>query len=172
MPNWCANVLDLTHDDLTMIARAKKALEDERFCDEFVPLPDALKETTAPSINNKDTEALIGETGYADWYNHNVGEWGTKWDFGSSDISHSYENHIHCSFDTAWGPPVALMEKLEDMGFSVHLQYYEPGMSFCGVYQDGYDETWECPDAPEEVREFWNMDELEEDDLLEDEEDE
>jgi len=169
MPNWCANVLDLTHDDLTMIARAKKALEDERFCDEFAPLPEALKETTAPSMPN---EQLINETGYSDWYNHNIGEWGTKWDFGSYDVSQNDDNHLHASFDSAWSPPLVLMEKLEEQGFRVRLEYYEPGMDFCGVYEAGFDETWNCGDAPEIVREFWGMDELEEDDLFEDDEEE
>jgi hypothetical protein len=171
MPNWCANVLELTHDDPAMIDRARKALEDDRFCDEFAPLPEALKETTAPS---KPNDRLINETGYSDWYSHNVAEWGTKWDFGSSDMSQEYNGHLHASFDTAWGPPLALMEKLEQQGFGVHLEYYEPGMNFCGIYEDGFDESWECQDAPDEVKDFWNIEEIyeEEDDLLEDEEDE
>ena len=167
MPNWCANVLDMWHDDSAMIDRAKKALEDERFCDEFVPLPEALKETTAPSLPNKD---LISETGYSDWYNHNIGEWGTKWDFGSSDISQESKNHLCASFDSAWSPPLELMSKLEEMGFNVRLQYYEPGMDFCGVYEAGFDETWNCGDAPEVVREFWNMDDNEDEDWDPDEE--
>jgi hypothetical protein len=47
-------------------------------------------------------------------------------------------------------------------------------MNFCGIYEDGFDESWECQDAPDEVKDFWNIEEIyeEEDDLLEDEEDE
>lgn len=159
MPNWCMNVLDLRHDDPAMIDRAKKALADDRFCDEFVPLPESLKETTAPNMT--PSPKLVKETGYSDWYSHNVAEWGTKWDFGSSDVTQELDTHLHCSFDTAWSPPIELMEKLEAMGFDVHLEYYEPGMNFCGVYDNGFDEYWECDDAPDEVRDFWNMNEPE-----------
>jgi hypothetical protein len=35
------------------------------------------------------------------------------------------------------------MEKLVDMGFSVKLYYYEPGMCFAGIWEDGNDDYYE-----------------------------
>jgi hypothetical protein len=34
-------------------------------------------------------------------------------------------------------------EKLEQMGYSVRAYYYEPGMAFCGVWDEGYDDYFD-----------------------------
>ena len=121
MPNWCANTLVLEHSDPVMITRAKDAFAGGRFCEEFAPCP------------NPD-----------DWYNHNINEWGTKWDFGHGDGINDFTEHsLTVYFDSAWAPPIAMMEKLEALGFAVNLMYYEPGMAFCGRYSDGDDEYYE-----------------------------
>ena len=49
-------------------------------------------------------------------------------------------------FDSAWAPPIALMEKLEEQGFDVDLMYNESGMAFCGRYADGDDDYYEYGD--------------------------
>jgi hypothetical protein len=45
MPNWCNNSVTLRHADPTMIARAKDAFVRGEFLNEFVPLPQSLRET-------------------------------------------------------------------------------------------------------------------------------
>jgi hypothetical protein len=35
------------------------------------------------------------------------------------------------------------MDKLVDLGFSVRLYYYEPGMAFAGIYEDGSDDYYD-----------------------------
>jgi hypothetical protein len=47
------------------------------------------------------------------------------------------------SFDSAWAPPTAAMEKFQDLGFSVRLYYYEPGMCFCGIYDEDGDDYYD-----------------------------
>ena len=69
------------------------------------------------------------------WYNWNTENWGTKWDInGSVDIDVEDEDQIEINFNTAWGPPIEICEKLRDMfpelGFSWF--YDEPGMETAG----------------------------------------
>lgn len=169
MPNWCANTLKLEHTDPKMIARAKKAFAKGEFCQEFRPCPPELKDTTSPNRDAAQAEKLMLEHGYADWYSFNVTEWGTKWDFGSKDgISKSTKTTLVLNFDSAWSPPLAMMEVLESEGFTVVLDYYEPGMNFVGRYSDGYDESYECDDCPEDMDEMWSISEMRE--SMEDEE--
>jgi hypothetical protein len=47
------------------------------------------------------------------------------------------------SFDTAWSPPIEFYENLEEQGFRIEAFYYEPGMAFCGVYEDGCDDQFD-----------------------------
>jgi hypothetical protein len=35
------------------------------------------------------------------------------------------------------------MERLVEMGFGVKLYYYEPGMCFAGIWEDGNDDYYE-----------------------------
>ena len=149
MPNWCNNNLVLTHEDPAMIKRAYDALERCEFLNEFIPVPQELKDTVSGFMGDPEeqkkleaqTRANIEKFGYGNWYDYCVGEWGTKWDCGeqgASDI-HPDGKMLHTSFDTAWAPPVRAYEKLMELGFTVNAMYYEPGMSFCGSWEDGCD---------------------------------
>jgi hypothetical protein len=153
MPNWCNNNLTLEHDDPAMIQRAYDALERGEFLQEFIPVPQELKDTVSGSFGDDERQALleaqtqsnIDKFGYGNWYDYCVNEWGTKWDCGeqgASDI-HPDGRILHTAFDTAWAPPVAAYEKLEALGFRVNAMYYEPGMGYAGSYEDGYDNTIE-----------------------------
>lgn len=158
MPNWCNNTLVLRHDNPEMIKRAENAFAEGKFCQEFVPCPAELLDTTSPNRDEKQADALLEKYGYADWYAFNTSEWGTKWDFGSSDgINSVTDNELIVYFDSAWSPPITLMEKLEQQGFSVVLDYYECGMGFVGRYADGCDETYDAipGECPEDMDEMW-----------------
>ena len=140
MPNWCYNTLILNHEDAAMIKRAEDAFARGEFCQEFAPIPAELKNSTAPNRTNGDE--LLEKYGYTDWYSYAVNEWGTKWDFGQPDgINDVTEDELVVYFDSAWSPPLQLMAKLEKLGFTADLMYYEPGMGFCGHYttEDGDD---------------------------------
>lgn len=147
MPNWCNNNLVLEHDDPAMIKRAFDALERGEFLQEFVPVPQELKDTVSGYHGDADeqakleaqTRANIEKYGYGNWYDYCVGEWGTKWDVGEQGCSdvHPEGKMLHTSFDSAWAPPVNAYEKLEELGFRVEAQFYECGMQFAGVYSEG-----------------------------------
>jgi len=152
MPNWCNNNLTLQHADPAMIKRAADALERGEFLEEFIPVPKQLK-IVAGSVGDPDEQAqLVAQTlknveelGYGNWYDYCVGEWGTKWDVGtdgSTDV-HPDGLMLHTYFDSAWSPPISAYEKLTDLGFTVGAMYFEGGMSYAGIWEDGVDDYYD-----------------------------
>ena len=162
MPNWCNNTLELQHDDPAMIVRAKAAFKDGKFLNEFVPVPKDLHivagrvgaDDNAEQIKlEEDTARNIATHGYANWYDFCVNEWGTKWDVGGDDYNDPIDenpNKVIMSFDSAWAPPTAAMDKLMDLGFSVRLYYYEPGMCFAGIYSEDGDDYYDLSNLSSE----------------------
>jgi len=153
MPNWCNNTLEITHSDPAMIERARSAFADGRLLDEFHPVPNDLK-IVAGRVGADDNQAqkdLVAQEqanrakyGYANWYDWCVNEWGTKWDVGGNGYeAQDIPNGLIMTFDSAWAPPVRAMEQLVDLGFDVRLMYYEPGMAFCGVWENNDDDYYE-----------------------------
>jgi hypothetical protein len=151
MPNWCNNTLTLEHEDPAMIARAKAAFLNGRLLDEFIPVPKDLKIVAGCVGDPVEQAKLVEQTelnrvthGYGNWYDYCVNEWGTKWDVGSDDgVLNDIEGGIIVSFDSAWAPPTNAYEKLHEMGFKILAMYYEPGMAFAGVWEDGIDDYYE-----------------------------
>jgi hypothetical protein len=152
MPNWCNNVVELYHEDVEMINRAKDAFKRGEFLNEFIPVPADLN-ITAGSLGNTDEQkeleakqaANLEKHGYSTWYDFCVNEWGTKWDVGGDDaiLNEDNTNALTLTFDSAWAPPINAYEKLEELGFQVKAYYYEPGMTFCGIYEDGDDNYYD-----------------------------
>ena len=166
MPNWCNNYLELEHEDPAMIARARKAFNDGRLLDEFVPVPKSLH-IVAGSVGDPDEQKKLEEDtarnievhGYGNWYDYCVNEWGTKWDVGGDGMEASEDspNATSMSFDSAWAPPVAAMEKFQDLGFKVKLVYWESGMCFCGLFDENGDDYIEYTDmSADELAEVIN----------------
>ena len=165
MPNWCNNYLELTHDDPEMITRAQKAFADGRLLDEFVPVPKSLHivagrvgEATDPKQIELEAQekANLEAHGYSTWYDYCVNEWGTKWDVGGDDLGPAQDipgGLIMC-FDSAWSPPIQAYEKMLDLGFSIRASYYEPGMCFAGIWEDGDDDYYDLSNMnSQQVRE-------------------
>lgn len=147
MPNWCNNNLILEHEDPAMIQRAHEALERGEFLQEFIPVPQELKDTVSGGYGDPveqakleaQTRANVAKYGYGNWYDFCVGQWGTKWDVGEQGCSdvHPGGKMLHANFDSAWSPPINAYEKLEALGFRVEAMFYEGGMAFAGSYEDG-----------------------------------
>ena len=143
------NNLTVEHDDPAMVDRFEKAYNAGNTCNEFIPMPED-----------------IGD----DWYNFCVNNWGTKWDFGGAGHrgldATRVGNQVSCTFDSAWAPPVGLYEKLVELGYNVKASYWEPGMGFCGIWDNGFDDYMEYRDHNEIPVGLWkeyNMDEFFED---------
>jgi hypothetical protein len=137
-----------------MIARVKQAFADGRLLDEFIPVPESLHIVAGRVGDDTDPKQIALEAqekanlethGYTTWYDYCVNEWGTKWDVGGNDYNEPQEipDGLIMSFDSAWAPPIAAMEKFQDLGFSVRLYYYEPGMCFAGIYDENGDDYYD-----------------------------
>ena len=167
MPNWCSNVVRLIHEDRTMISRAVKSARKDALLHEFVPVPQALTETTEGSYGDKLEQARLTAQregnrktyGYSSWYDFAIGEWGCKWDISNGDNNYKIKKvsdgySVTLFFDTAWSPPINFYDKLIELEFNVDAMYYEPGVAFCGRYYDGSDETFELSNLnSENIRE-------------------
>ena len=136
MPNWCLNNLTIEHSDSSMVERFVNAYNKGETCNEFIPKPED-----------------IGDG----WYDWCINNWGTKWDIGAGDHyglkATVVGNQVSCSFDSAWSPPIALYEKLVELGYNVKASYFEPGMAYCGIWDNGMDNYIEYSGAnkPEEA---------------------
>ena len=151
MPNWCNNSVEIYHDDPAMIERVRTAFNDGRLLDEFIPVPQALRDTVSGFMGeDKRAEheaqqaANVEKHGYANWYDFCVNEWGTKWDIGADgNPAQDIPGGLMLGFESAWAPPVNAYEKLFYMGFKIRAMYFEPGMAFAGIFEDGQDEYYE-----------------------------
>lgn len=164
MPNWCDNTVEIYHKDPAMLERVRSAFADGRLLDEFIPVPADLK-IVAGSVGAKgspEQDALEAKEqanrekhGYATWYDYCVNEWGTKWDIGGDgEPAQDIPGGLMLSFQSAWAPPCGAYEKLEELGFSIRATYYEPGMCFAGIWENGNDDYYEYGSmSSEEVRE-------------------
>jgi hypothetical protein len=156
MPNWCNNTVELYHEDAAMLERARAAFNEGKLLNEFIPVPEDLH-IVAGSVGAKgspeQTELELKEEanrlkhGYSTWYDFCVNEWGTKWDIGADgQPAQDIPGGLMLSFDSAWAPPIEAYNKLLDQGFRVRAMYYEPGMAFAGIYEDGSDDYYEYGD--------------------------
>ena len=128
MPNWCSNVVSISGplEDVTKAVQAISVAGGE---------PDV--RWLRFSVFDPRPEGLDG----GEACNWSSAHWGTKWDLGDDDgdIHTSYDDgdeHAVASsaFQTAWGPPLQIFEKLSDSnpGVEIEIEYDEPGMDFWG----------------------------------------
>jgi len=152
MPNWCNNTVEIYHADPAMLERVRTAFKDARLLEEFIPVPKDLQIVAGMVSDPEEQKKLEEDTkrnmevhGYANWYDYCVNEWGTKWDVGGDDLGPAQDipGGLMLTFDSAWAPPCAAYEKLTDMGFRIRAMYYEPGMAFAGIWEDGDDQFYE-----------------------------
>ena len=126
MPNWCQNVIYVSHEDKNKMVALKDAIINGEMCDHIKPMPEALKDTTSPSDS-------------PNWYDWACEHWGTKWDICSShDTDEIYsaddgETYVF-KFDTAWAPPIPVYDEMIKQGFNLVAKYVEYGMGYHGEY--------------------------------------
>lgn len=134
MPNWCNNHAVVYHNNPEMLSKLVNSCNNETLFNTFVPRP---------------------ETEDDNWYNWNIRNWGTKWEASHWDETFvNTEGKVVLGFNTAWAPPIEFYNSLVEQGFEVKAYYFEPGMNFCGQYEDGSDEYVEIEGGSEWVKEF------------------
>ena len=151
MPNWCNNSVEIYHEDPAMIERARKAFNDGALLNEFIPVPEDLRNTVSGSMgedkraeHEAQQEANRAKHGYANWYDYCVNEWGTKWDVGADgNPAQDIPGGLMLGFDSAWAPPIAAYEKLMDQGFRIRAMYFEGGMAYAGIFDENGDDYYD-----------------------------
>lgn len=151
MPNWCSNHITVRGSNQAEIQRLVDAFALSDFCNTVLPCPDELNNPDTGSFGGDNAEAkdqlraeLIEKYGYSGWYDWCVSNWGTKWDVQCDDVEIDDDGlGFSGGFDSAWSPPIGVMEALVEQGFEVTLYYYEPGMGYCGKWEDGVDDCYE-----------------------------
>lgn len=154
MPNWCNNTVEISHKDPARMYALVEAINEGKFLNHVIPVPEDLQIVAGRLGDGDEQKALEAKEqsnrlkyGHANWYDFCVARWGTKWDVDAYekvefDDQHD-RNKITFGFDSAWSPPIGVYEELVEQGFSVRAYYYEPGMAFCGLWEDGDDLFYE-----------------------------
>ena len=150
MPNWCSNVVYLSHKDKKKMAVLLTELDKGEDNAQFF---NVLRKRPAKKED--------------DWYEWNLAHWGTKWD-SNVNAYEDQDDNIWISFETAWSPPIALYEYLTKKGWSVDAVYSEPGMQYCGSWIDGKDDYYDYSEIlgdkkklkkiPSDIYEFADLD--------------
>ena len=157
MPNYCNNNIVITGPN-SVIDKIEKIANGDKgdLLQYFYPMPEALKDTTAPLPKDatKEEKAKAKENlkkyGYDNWYDWRVENWGTKWDImefyniNRKEIGED-ESEISLGFDTAWAPALGAYERFinENSNCSLKAYYYEPGCDFMGEWDNGIDSCFE-----------------------------
>ena len=133
MPNWCANVVEITAPEEILHDLEVFLMENDGVLEYFSPLGDRKDRVLA---------------------------WGTKWEVDAVAYER-FEETIVLKFDTAWGAPIeAVRDFANRVGAKVKGYYMEPGLDFCGVYTatEGDEEEYSILEAPHEIQdEFPNI---------------
>lgn len=89
------------------------------------------------------------ETGFTDWYDWAVNNWGTKWSM--EVVGYTYEPEagaIYISGNTAWSPPTELLRRISDkFPVTIHISYAEEGMDFIGASIMKMGQVWDSCDS-------------------------
>lgn len=154
MPNWCENVVNLRHDNPSMVKAAIEAAREGKLLEFAVPMPADLRREGVESYGGEDAaknDALRAENlakhGYKSWYDWSVEHWGTKWDV-EVEVEVEMDKICRLRFDSAWSPPIPVYRALERQGFLVHALFVEYGVDFAGVYTGGAESSYDsCEEA-------------------------
>tara|TARA_R100001440_G_scaffold451_1_gene1253 strand:- start:1755 stop:2675 length:921 start_codon:yes stop_codon:yes gene_type:complete len=141
MPNWSRSRIAITLPELEFDdPQAMRQIRWERFRD----LKNHIIEVDEDETGNRIEPFNILHPRPADkdddWYDWNANNWGTKWDlcYGHGEILG--DKTIILQGDTAWCPPVELLDYLErELGFLIEAQHfsYENNMygdTICGEH--------------------------------------
>jgi len=172
MPNYCNNVVEIQGPQHIL-----KTLVEHRL--DFMkihPYPKALDITAGRegADDSPEQKALVAaeesnleKYGYKNWYDWCVNNWGTKWNAGgdNDDMQVDYDEDVGnqgialFQFDTAWAPPLGVLEKLMETHpeLSIECRYHEPGVGFFGVWTDGSDRCYETEQFPKSNDPFWTQ---------------
>lgn len=131
------------YNNITMDYDVKKLLEEEQIdlekFKEADKIPNELFTRNAMDYLHAkpwmDAEAERTGVPADAWYEWDCANWGTKWDVSDNSIDmddlnaacNSNEDYSFV-FDTAWAPPIPVLEKMAELGVEFDWDCEEPGM--------------------------------------------
>lgn len=83
------------------------------------------------------------KTGYQDWYEFNINNWGVKWNAFNTEIYTSFEKDlVEITFDTAWSTPEPIFDEIQRQNphIDFDVRFYDEDLGHnCGIlsYSDG-----------------------------------
>lgn len=104
----------------------------------FQSREEAIAWFTAHSLETIDSGKLhakaLRNTGYLDWYDWSVANWGTKWDAYSVSLVEE-EGKLIYRFDTAWSTPAPFIQKMVETFTTLDFEhwYFDEGHNFWGI---------------------------------------
>lgn len=142
VPNWVSHKVIVQGDAEAKneFLRFLQANDNHLDFNALIPMPPILEGTTSPSTGTTQNIEAERETGYSNWYDWCIANWGTKWPAAefvlrephniledwltSIDPCVSEQENIEFTFDTAWDTPTpifnALGLKFPDLWFTVY----------------------------------------------------
>jgi hypothetical protein len=147
MPNWCWNNLVITPSENDEAGEGFKQLRAK-----LLFMVDDME--ASPNIWGGAFDYLVGRAGDYDevdgWYEHNIREYGSKWQKSAKDFMESLEDDGECitmGFDTAWSPVTEFSKKLsKQYRLNIEHTFDEQGDWFAGklLVDDGEVEEEFC----------------------------
>jgi hypothetical protein len=172
MPNYCNNVVEIRGP----VAQVKALVDHKLDFQKIHPYPPELDITAGREGADDSPEQIalvaaeesnLKKHGYKNWYDWCVNNWGTKWNAGGDNdaMQVDYDEDVNdqgtalFQFDTAWAPPLGVLEKLMETHpeLSIECRYHEPGVGFFGVWTDGSDRCYETEQFPKSNDPFWTQ---------------
>ena len=152
MPNWVDNEVKINADEDFLREFAERHIVDGRFdFSTIIPVDipmDQYHGKEKRTLNNGE-EIVVG----GDWYEWNISHWSTKWN-ACSTITDELIPNGYLWFQTAWGPPLTIAEKLAKMYPNLTIHWYfreEQGWGGARLYEDGREKItmrkdWDIPE--------------------------
>ena len=126
---------------------------------------DELQTSDAMDVMSARATANLEKYGYGGWYDFRIENWGTKWDVECRCYDHGrHHPEADCAlavvdntdvpygitvyrtefdFDSAWNPPLGVYRALMEQGYYCRALYYEQGMQFAGIWDNGVREGYD-----------------------------
>jgi hypothetical protein len=139
MANNCYNSIIIKHNDLKKLEALRDSINQGKFFNHIIPVPEDLVNTVSGTITSKEHEDQIKRNlelyGYKDWYDFCTEEWGTKWEADSDYECELEGNTITFHFITPWSPPEGVYMEMEDQGYEIEATYEDEYDNFSGEWK-------------------------------------
>ena len=131
MPNWCSNNLQIFGPEADVSRFKEQVVGHSPWLHDKDQEQNILNFHNLVPIPPEILAASYGDTGF-DWEREH---WGCKWGACETRLVDEWEGHLHYSFETAWTPPLAFLEKIARQWPTLKflLDYEELSMGFKGI---------------------------------------